>query len=655
MKAEWVLAALLAGSGSLLACAQSVASSRGGEGGEGGEDDQQSSQGGPTTSQSTGSQGQGGQGGQSGDCGNGEIDPGELCDGSSLGGQDCQTLGLPAGGLLKCTAACGFDASGCIKGAGTEVSCSDSFDNDSDGFIDCKDPDCAASCAGGCAAPQNLPVPSTVNGSTQGQQNMGAPTCSFGNGPEAVYQFVAPATGTVVFSLQSFSNLSISVRTSCTSAFSEVNCSDFTCCGDPETLFADVSQGSTYYVIVDSYEQFEAGPFSLTVDFAKPESSCGNLTDDDFDGLVDCEDPSDCQGISPDCKAGPNPVGSACTASNECVADAGDPICFSEALLGFPGGYCSEFCDAGFGVCTGDATCMPVGFGSSWQCLANCSTSSDCRPGYACQDLGFGQTVCYIGPPPEVDCDNLTDDDLDGLVDCEDPSDCQTFFDCQSGFGVVGDPCFSPSDCSANMTDPLCLSESYTGYLGGYCSEFCDLVNDDCSGDAICVDMGYSAVNGICMDTCASDADCRMGYVCADMGFAQTICTMGPESICDNMADDDGDNLIDCQDPTSCKTSGACDPGSLATGSACVKPSDCSANDKDPVCFDEFQFSYPDGYCSEFCDLVNDDCGGDALCADNGLPNGVGLCVDTCVSNMDCRMGYACQDFGLIKLICLPI
>jgi hypothetical protein len=46
-------------------------------------------------------------------CGNGELDPGEQCDGDSSDIDfDCSLLGY-GGGELTCTAACTFDISGC--------------------------------------------------------------------------------------------------------------------------------------------------------------------------------------------------------------------------------------------------------------------------------------------------------------------------------------------------------------------------------------------------------------------------------------------------------------------------------------------------------------------------------------------------------------
>jgi hypothetical protein len=45
-------------------------------------------------------------------CGNGVLDPGEQCDGDQLSGHDCQNFGYDTG-MLKCSAECVFDTSGC--------------------------------------------------------------------------------------------------------------------------------------------------------------------------------------------------------------------------------------------------------------------------------------------------------------------------------------------------------------------------------------------------------------------------------------------------------------------------------------------------------------------------------------------------------------
>jgi hypothetical protein len=50
------------------------------------------------------------------DCGNGVIDAGEECDGTDLGGNDCTDVGDFTGGTLDCAVDCTFDTTECVSG-----------------------------------------------------------------------------------------------------------------------------------------------------------------------------------------------------------------------------------------------------------------------------------------------------------------------------------------------------------------------------------------------------------------------------------------------------------------------------------------------------------------------------------------------------------
>lgn len=72
-------------------------------------------------------------------CGDGQITGGEVCEPSDLNGETCVSQGFD-GGNLACALDClSFDTSGCFN-AGSE--CSDSVDNDGDGWIDGQDYGC---------------------------------------------------------------------------------------------------------------------------------------------------------------------------------------------------------------------------------------------------------------------------------------------------------------------------------------------------------------------------------------------------------------------------------------------------------------------------------------------------------------------------------
>jgi hypothetical protein len=95
-------------------------------------------------------------------------------------------------------------------------------------------------------------------------------------------------------------------------------------------------------------------------------------------------------------------IGDECTTAADCSQE--EPrLCLTQALEGYPGGYCTVFnCDPG--TCPGEAVC--VGYRSSLSdtaecggafaetrlqrtfCMKSCGSSSDCRSGYACLDLG---------------------------------------------------------------------------------------------------------------------------------------------------------------------------------------------------------------------------------------------------------------------------
>ena len=454
-------------------------------------------------------------------CGNGQLDPGEACDAGDFGGKDCTSFGL-GGGTLKCNSFCGIVVASCTP----KESCGDSNDNDQDGAIDCDDSDCllAATCVDSCTPPKLVSLPLLFEFSTtQGRPSAHAASCSPMSGSEIIYQFTASVTDKVTAKLFSFgSDMSLSLRTACGDDTSETACVNTPMSGgqDVETLVIDTVQGTTYFVMVDT-----AGPvgsqFQFEIQVPFPESFCTDLFDDDGDGYTDCDDPTSCQGNF-DCTPGAAAAGEPCFQPSNCAANKGDPVCLPD-FLGFPGGYCSEFCDLAVPDCLGDGVCAQIGVSTNGVCLDACVGNGDCRPGYTCQNKGYPKTVCMV--PPETSCNDGTDNDGNGLRDCEDPS-CQALPDCVPGAKAAGQPCSLSNECFSSTNDPLCISSVNPGWLGGYCSEVCDVKLNDCFGSSQCVNaLSFPSGKGQCLRNCSSQADCRAGYACLDVGLPNKVCT----------------------------------------------------------------------------------------------------------------------------------
>jgi hypothetical protein len=147
------------------------------------------------------------------------------------------------------------------------------------------------------------------------------------------------------------------------------------------------------------------------------------------------------------------------------------------------------------------------------------------------------------------------------------------------------------------------------------------------------------------------------GYEAGDASaFTLDVVTIAAEITCQNYTDDDADSLIDCEDASSCQALPECAPGPTPTGGACTLHNQCAANDNDPFCLDAVLHGVPGGYCSEFCDKMANDCGGDNVCValDPPLPSGKGVCLAGCAMNADCRQPeYSCQPLGPAS-VCVP-
>jgi hypothetical protein len=124
-------------------------------------------------------------------CGNGVLEPGELCDGDELGGQTCEDLGF-VGGELSCSDQCTIDATGCSEQlCGNNIIEGDEECDGSDlGGLNCTDlgmgpglPLCTESCAFDTSTCMTLGEGDPCNGFTpcEGDLNCVSGTCYDGS------------------------------------------------------------------------------------------------------------------------------------------------------------------------------------------------------------------------------------------------------------------------------------------------------------------------------------------------------------------------------------------------------------------------------------------------------------------------------------------
>ena len=193
--------------------------------------------------------------------------------------------------------------------------CTNELDDDDDGRTDCGDPDCggAPTCIGSgetCSDPLVLAAGAPTAGTTVGRVNdytTSASNCilesqstSFGSATgEAVYSFTPTLTGLYDIYVTGSFDLGLTLTTDCNFAGGTCFASERGLLSDGERIVAQLTEGVTYFIIVDGWSNSSAsntGTFTITAKFAvaaEVETLCENRNDEDTDGDVDCAD-ADC-------------------------------------------------------------------------------------------------------------------------------------------------------------------------------------------------------------------------------------------------------------------------------------------------------------------------------------------------------------------------
>lgn len=413
-------------------------------------------------------------------CGNGEVESGEACDSgiedeagacpTQCAAPACSTATL-SGSASDCTAVCTVEPVGCMDGDGCcSVGCDANSDSDctnicGDGVVE-ENELCDSNCPTACGSP---------NACTQVELQGDPSTCS-SRCVEQLVEVCQGGDGCCPASCNA--NNDSDCGASCGNGTLEPGEScDGDCpmsCDDGVVCTRDTRAGSSdtcnVVCINEEIRVCTSGDGCCPV-------GCTNSND------------SDC---SATCGNGTIDAGETC--DGNCPTSCSDGnVCTRDMIRG-AASTCNVECSyAPINVCQGGDGCCPNG------CTNLNDSDCQCTPS-TCQQLGVMCGPADNGCGGTLQCGTCTDGSCTNGM-------------CDTGgvTSTVGSPCTNDTDCAADTvnTNPYCITAAQ-GYPGGYCSAACMLV----CNDFISPCLGAPLVGGECHQSCASQADCRTGYVC---------------------------------------------------------------------------------------------------------------------------------------------
>ncbi|MBN1606228.1 MAG: hypothetical protein JW940_06320 [Polyangiaceae bacterium] len=200
-----------------------------------------------------------------------------------------------------------------------------------------------------------------------------------------------------------------------------------------------------------------------------------------------------------------------------------------------------------------------------------------------------------------------------------------------SDTAAVGGKCVTDAACQTGLCLRQALSASAQTWLGGYCSQSCGPTRG-CPVGSSC--LTFEDASALCVASCSTRTDCRMGYVCAT-GLCLPDCRLG----------------WSCGARLQCDSnSGACvatAPAPGPIGAACTLNAQCASG----VCTPDMDASGSTGWTGGYC---TQSCSGGASCPAGSMcvtfADGTAYCSASCTADT-CRPGYVCS--GTLA-VCLP-
>ena len=482
-------------------------------------------------------------------CGNGFCSPCERC-----------------GPCPSCPADCGTPAS-------TETNCADGVDNDCNGTADCSDSQCFSACCGNGTCD---PAETSCNCSV----DCGCRTASEINCFDGRDNDCDGTTDCSDLECQG------GTETDCTNGLDDdcngtTDCADPACCSNSTDCFGDcaccgLGGCDPQETPCTCFE--DCGSPSLN---ETPAVTCQDSIDNDCDGRTDCYD-ADCYDADGDGFAAP-PCGTDCDDTDGSIHPGAAELC-----SGGVDDDCDNTVDCldsdcfGDSACCGDGTCDPY----EW-----CTCPADC--GTLTSEAGF--------------CFDVSDNDCDGVFDCQDRDCCLTESSCHQSSGCGNGTCSSGENacnCQCDCGAPPASETFCTGNQDEDCDGLIDCADPDCY-------LPDADNDGFAGTVCGRDCDDSDPFVNPN----------APE-LCNDGIDNDCDFTVDCADYADCVGDPACCNGNsnCETFEICTCAADCGTPP-----------SSESGLCS---DGLDNDCDGVADCDD----------FECCLSQPSCQVPFGCGD-----------
>ena len=434
-------------------------------------------------------------------CGDGVLDPGELCDPAIAEGPGacptaCQatacSTAMLVGEASACTAQCLTEPVACADGDGCcPAGCESATDGDctnqcGDGVTEgpelC-DGNCPSSCSDGDAC-------------TTDRLRGGAQTCD----AECQFELVTACV-----------DGDGCCPASCTAAYDD-DCEPTATCGDGVVDDGETCDGNCPASCDDANacttDTRNGAAASCNVQCSHTAIStcangdgccpagCTNQNDDDCACV-----PKTCAELGAQCGSVSNGCGQTMNCTNTCTSMevCTQNKCVEQSQIGkpcmdypecgsspnaacilppaWPDGYCSIICSND--TCPAGSHCASLD-DTDQLCMLDCTSDANCRPGYQCRDFdGRGTKEC--APPPAATVD-------------------------------AGDACTSDGQCPQGYTCETQVENSGVYYTmpGGACTAQCIAIFLSCpDNQTVCGNENW------CMPLCTTDADCRPDYYCA--------------------------------------------------------------------------------------------------------------------------------------------